>query len=147
MNVSTILRKKGSSVETVRPEATVAEAAAILIGRRVGSLVVCATNGKLVGIVDERDIARGLFKHGRTVIDLPVEALMRRTVVTCVPEDDLKRLFSIMTTRRVRHLPVMVDHQLRGLVSIGDVVKHYLEEMQLEVNVLRDYARIRWSVW
>ncbi len=141
MNVSEILRRKGTRVETTRPETTVSDAAELLTEKGIGSVVVCDTEGNVVGILTERDIVRGICKYGLALLELPVGSLMDRTV-SCAPADDVKHVMSVMTTRRVRHVPVMLGEELRGMVSIGDVVKHRLQEMELEVNVLRDYARI-----
>ena len=146
MDVSEILRRKGSWVETTRPEMTVAEVAGLLADKGIGSVVVCDIKGKVRGIVTERDIVRGITRHGRALFDLPASVLMGDTLTTCRPADDVRHVMSVMTIRRTRHLPVMAGDELQGMVSIGDVVKRRLEEMELEVNVLRDYARSHGSM-
>ena len=96
--------------------------------------------------MSERDIVLGMTVHGARLHDTPIVALIQREVISCGPEDDLRQVMAIMTHRRVRHVPVVVGQRLCGLISIGDVVKQRLGEVELEVNVLRDYARIHSSV-
>ena len=141
MNVAAILKRKGSKVETIHPEATVAEAARLMADRDIGALVVCDRWGKAVGILSERDVARGAAREGGPVLDRPVSALMIGSVLSCAPEDEVKRVMAVMTLHKVRHLPVMVGGELRGMVSLGDLVKHRLDEIETEIGVLRDYAR------
>ena len=143
MSVAEILKGKGTRVETTRPEMTVAEAARLLTAKHIGALVVCDIKGKVIGIVSERDIVASIARQGPTALELRVGELMAGTVVSCAPEDEVKHVMAVMTNRRVRHLPVMVGGELRGIVSIGDVVKHRLDQTELEVSVLRDYARSR----
>ncbi len=141
MSVSEILKGKGTRVETTHPDITVAEAARLLTEKRIGALPVCDFKGKVIGILSERDIVRGIAKHGPEALELPVNELMTGRVISCAPEDDVRHVMALMTNWRIRHLPVMVGDELRGMLSIGDVVKHRLDETQLELNVLRDYAR------
>jgi CBS domain-containing protein len=138
MNVEGILRAKGARVVTIRPDATVGELVLRLRDAGIGAMVV-STDGRAVeGIVSERDVVRALAQHGARVVDRPVSDLMTRNVVTCAPRDSVKQLMAEMTRRRVRHLPVVADGALAGIVSIGDVVKNRLEEMETETNVLRE---------
>ena len=146
MKVSEILKRKGERVETTESDATVAEAARVMKEKGIGSLVVCAGAGEMVGIVTERDIVHALADYGDRVIELPVSDLAEDPPTTCTPGDDVKRVMAVMTSRRVRHLPVVVGRELRGIVSIGDVVKHRLADTELEVNVLRDYTRTHGSL-
>jgi len=141
MSVSTILQRKGSKVETVYPETTVAEAARLMTDRDIGALIVCDHWGKVVGIVSERDVARGAAREGAGVLDREVATIMIGSVLSCRPEDEVKHVMAVMTLHKVRHLPVMVGNELRGIVSMGDLVKHRLDEIEVEVGVLRDYAR------
>lgn len=141
MSVSAILQSKGSKVTTINPEASVAEAARLMADRDIGALVVCDKWGKVIGIISERDIARGAAREGGHVLDRPVSAVMVGSVLSCKPEDDVKHVMAVMTLHKVRHLPVMVGGELRGMVSMGDLVKHRLDEVEVEVGVLRDYAR------
>jgi CBS domain-containing protein len=138
MDVERILDTKGRKVVTTRPDTSVAEAVSRLRAEGIGAMVVLAGSGRLDGIISERDVVRGLARHGRTVLDLKVADLMTRAVTTCSPKDTVKAVMAVMTERRVRHLPVVEAGRLLGIVSIGDVVKNRLDEMELEVNVLRD---------
>jgi CBS domain-containing protein len=138
MTVEQLLNTKGREVATIEPDATVAMAAHRLRARRVGALVVSRGGGVIAGIISERDIVRGLAEHGRDLLDRRVSDLMTRSVTTCSPTDSVRDLMAVMTQRRIRHLPVASEGTLCGIVSIGDVVKNRLEEMQLETGVLRD---------
>jgi CBS domain-containing protein len=142
MRIQSILDTKGSRVEAIDSDVRVSEAARTIADLGIGSLVV--RDGAVVaGIVDERDIVYGLAKHGRAVFDLAVVEVMRREPVTCTPESNGRDVMALMTARRVRHVLVMGPLGPRGIVSIGDLVKYRLEEAELEVGVLRDYARAR----
>ncbi len=143
MYVSEILNKKGSGVFTLRPEIGVERAIGLFMERKVGSFPICDASGKILGILTERDILHGAARHGPAVFELKVEDLMSRKVHTCTPDDDVKRVMAIMTNERVRHVPVVVRGELKGMISIGDIIKNRLEAAELEVSVLRDYARIR----
>jgi CBS domain-containing protein len=138
MFVRAILQQKGSEVVTIGGDATVADAARTLAHERIGALVV-TDGGDLRGILSERDIVRGLAESGRDVLDAPVRSLMTRRVSTCGLDDDLDTLMSTMTEQRIRHLPVMDGGALAGIVSIGDVVKHRVGELQVEARTLHDY--------
>ncbi|MDA8230551.1 MAG: CBS domain-containing protein [Magnetospirillum sp.] len=143
MSVEDILKTKGRNVYTVRPEHSIALAAALMTGKRVGVAVVCDAKGHIVGVVSERDIVAGMTEYGKGVVDMPVRNVMTAPVVTCQPGDSAKKVLEIMTERRVRHLPVVDHGELVGLVSIGDAVSFRLKEAQLEVGVLRDFAATR----
>ncbi len=140
MKVATILQTKGSSVKTITATASVRELSQRLKTDAVGAMVVVSDGGRLAGIISERDVARGLSEHGAALPSLPVSELMTKGVVTCAPDDSIANISKIMTQRRIRHLPVLQGGELVGLVSIGDVLKYRLDEVQLEANVLRDYA-------
>ena len=143
MIVSSILKQKGADVETTHPEVSVAEAARRLTEKGIGSLVVCEPQGKVVGILSERDIIKGISTHGQAVVGLPIKSIMTDGTISCAPDDQVKHIMSVMTRQRVRHIPVLVDRKLVGIVSIGDLVKSRLGQTELEVNVLRDHARMR----
>ena len=144
MSVEAILKTKGSNVFTVRPEHSVADAAALLTTKRVGVAVVCDAKGKLVGVLSERDIVKGLAQYGKAALEMPVRNVMSSPVVTCSPSDTVKSVMEVMTERRIRHLPVLEkDGDLLGIVSIGDAVNFRLHEAQLEMSVLRDFAVTR----
>lgn len=140
MQVSQILKTKGSTVKTVRPGTPVRAVAQALRSESVGVMVVTDEIGNLKGIISERDLARGMADAGEGVFALTAADLMTANVVTCGPDDTIAGISRVMTQRRIRHLPVMTGRKLVGLVSIGDVLKHRLDEIQLEANVLRDVA-------
>jgi CBS domain-containing protein len=138
MDVDGILRAKGASVVTIRPDATIRELVQSLRDERIGAIVVSEDGRSVQGIISERDVVRGLAELGPRVLDSPVAELMTREVVACSLRDTVKHLMTEMTRRRIRHLPVVEDGVLRGIVSIGDVVKNRLEELETETNVLRE---------
>ncbi|HYL31748.1 MAG TPA: CBS domain-containing protein [Stellaceae bacterium] len=139
MNVEAILKAKGRDVATIAPDAAVSEAVRLLHGRGIGALVVSADGNRLDGIVSERDLVHALAQRGAVVLDLRVSELMTRRVVTCTPNDTIADLMAEMTQRRIRHLPVVDHGRLVGLVSIGDLVKNRLEEMEFETTSLRQF--------
>jgi CBS domain-containing protein len=139
MNVETILRNKGPSVATIRPEATVAAAVEALCHHNVGSLVVSEDGIGVDGIISERDIVHALARHGADLSSLTVGEVMTRRVVTCDPGDTVADLMAEMTNRRIRHLPVVSDGRLCGIVSIGDLVKSRLDEIEYEARSLRSF--------
>lgn len=143
MKVESILKIKGRDVETVRPDTSVVVAIHKLTTLRIGALVVSGDGERVEGVVSERDIVHGLNKHGARLLDLTVRDVMSRNAPVCAPEDSLQSVMAEMTKSRNRHLPVTTDGRLVGLVSIGDVVKHRLDDMQLETSVLRDSYRAR----
>jgi CBS domain-containing protein len=137
MTIETILRQKGTDVATIEPEATVRRAANWLRVRNIGALVV--TSGKeVLGIISEREIVHALSHYGETVASMPVKEIMRYGVITVSPDESVSRVMHLMTRHRVRHMPVLRDGKLAGIISIGDVVKHRLEDLESETNVLRD---------
>lgn len=140
MDVASILRTKGSSVATAPPEATIADIAARLNAEKVGALIVSDDGDKVLGIISERDIVRGLADHGPGLLEKRADEMMTAEVFTCVPDDTTAELMAVMTERRIRHIPVLEDGQLCGIVSIGDVVKDRLDEIEREANALRDYV-------
>jgi CBS domain-containing protein len=142
MRIQSILDAKGSRVESIDGGARVEEAARRLADLAIGSLVVC-DGAVVVGILDERDIVLGLAKHGRALLEVKVSELMRRDPVTCTPDQNVRAVMELVTARRVRHVIVIGPRGACGIVSIGDVVKQRIQETELEVSVLRDYARAR----
>ena len=143
MRVSDILKTKGSAVKTIEANATIRALAHRFKTESVGAMLVLDDTGALQGIISERDLARGIDEFGTDLPQMRVASLMTRSVVTCAPEDGVAAVASVMTQRRIRHLPVVVDGKVVGLVSIGDVLKYRLDEVQLEASVLRDVARSR----
>ena len=140
MSIQSILDHKGSKVVTIAPDTRVGAAAHRLRLEHIGAIVITGEDLRIEGILSERDIVEGLTEHGAAVIDLPVSALMSRNVRTCRPDAEIRDVMRLMTLHRIRHVPVVENGVLRGIVSIGDVVKSRLEDMELETNVLRDYA-------
>jgi CBS domain-containing protein len=138
MLVRAILQQKGADVVTIDEDATISEAAGMLAEVGIGALVI-APDGQLRGILSERDIVRGLAQRGAAVLDAPVASLMTTDVSTCALDDGVDALMATMTSERVRHLPVLDEGALVGIVSIGDVVKRRVEELQVEARTLHDY--------
>jgi CBS domain-containing protein len=143
MKVADILKTKGSAVKTVRPDETAKAFAEHLRNERIGAMIVSHDGSTLEGIISERDLAYGLAAYGDRLPSMRVSELMTRVVILCTPEDTIGEVMIVMTQRRIRHLPVKDGGQLVGIISIGDVLKHRLGEMQLEANVLRDVAIAR----
>jgi CBS domain-containing protein len=139
MRVSGILAAKGATVATIAPHASVAEAADELRLHGIGALVVSADGRGIDGIVSERDLVRALAERGERIMSEPVSQLMTVEVWTCAPEDSVEHLMRTMTERRTRHLPVAVEGVLAGIVSIGDIVKWRLTELEDETRQLHDY--------
>ena len=143
MQVQELLDRKGTNVETTKPGSTVVFAVSRMRLSGVGALVVSEDGRSINGILDEREIVWSFAQHGRALADLHVRDIMRREVVTCAPTDSLKDVMAKMTVKRVRHLPVVEHGTLVGLVSIGDIVKSRLEDLELEASVLHDIALAR----
>ena len=140
MKIADILGQKGGLVHSVHPWTTVAATVDRLGEAGVGALLVRDKDGAIRGIVSERDVVMALRKHGAAVLDMEVSAVMTRQVRTCGPDETVAHAMAQMTVGRYRHLPVLHRGELVGLVSIGDLVKHRLHEMELETGVLRDWA-------
>ena len=138
MKIADILGAKGNTVHHVLPWLTVAEVVERLGRLGIGAVLVCDEHTAIRGIVSERDIVRALRKHGAALLGMPISEVMTRYVQTCDPEETVAHAMARMTAGRYRHLPVLVDGRLVGMVSIGDLVKHRVREMELETGVLRD---------
>jgi CBS domain-containing protein len=144
MTVAAILKAKGNQVETTRPDTTLYTVAWELKSRNIGALVVVDEGGtRILGIISERDVVRSLIEHEAHVLSLPVSRVMTTRVLTCTPSDRITAVMALMTRHRVRHLPVVEDGRLAGIVSIGDVVKHRIDELELEANTLRETLMVR----
>lgn len=143
VRVETILNEKGNKVITVSPDTLVLDTVKLLRENRIGSVLALNVDGQIAGVVSERDIIRGLSESGTGVLQQPVSDIMTEKVVVCHPEDNMMLVMSCMTDRRVRHLPVMDHDKLVGIVSIGDVVKTRMAEMQSESDALRRYIEGR----
>lgn len=140
MSIATILRQKAPGVVAVAPDDTIASVAAVLAERRVGAVLVLDPSGAVLGILSERDIVRSLPVHGARTLEMTAAQLMTRVVHTITPETQVTKAMEIMTSGRVRHLPVLENARVVGVVSIGDVVKEKLEQQAQEVDALRDYV-------
>jgi CBS domain-containing protein len=141
MTVRAILAAKGGSVITIDPTATLEEAAKTLASHRIGALVITGPEQRVVGIVSERDVVAMLASRGGHSLDVPLTAVMTRNVTTCAPSDTISSIMESMTAGKFRHVPVVEQGRLTGIISIGDVVKHRLQEMENEQNALRDYIQ------
>ncbi|MDP2411031.1 MAG: CBS domain-containing protein [Pseudolabrys sp.] len=141
MNVEKILTVKGDNVITIEPTANLADAARLLSTHRIGAVVIVGAGGRLSGILSERDIVRAIAEHGAAALTAPVSQEMTRNVMTCVETDSVADIMEKMTTGKFRHLPVLRDGKMIGLVSIGDVVKHRVGEIERESEEMRDYIR------
>jgi predicted transcriptional regulator len=137
MNVESVLMQKGADVVTIRPEANIKRAADWLGAKNIGALVV-ASDDVVLGIISERDIVRAFSQYGEPVASMLVKDIMTHSLITVTPEDDLNGVMRLMTRHRVRHLPVLRNGKLAGMISIGDVVKRRLDSLELETKVLRD---------
>ncbi len=138
MSVGEILKAKGTEVQTIGSDATVADAIERLRDESIGALVVSSDGNSVEGVFSERDVITGLAEHREALLNMKVGDLMTTSVATCSPEDGVEKVMLEMTELRARHFPVLDAGRLVGIVSIGDVVKNRLDEVQLEKNVLRD---------
>jgi CBS domain-containing protein len=139
MNVAHILGNKGREVVSIQPQRTLAEATRMLAEKRIGAVVVTGADGDLLGILSERDIIRALGSGGATALETPVSNVMTGKVVTCRPDTSIDELMEIMTSGRFRHVPVLDEGRVAGIVSIGDVVKHRVAEIEAESQAMRNY--------
>ncbi len=137
MTIQNILDRKGTKVFTIRPTATVRNAADQMRERGVAALVV-ESGGAIMGIVSERDIVNAMSRFGEHALSMSVKEILTLAIVTVTPGDSIKRAMSLMTRHRVRQLPVIAEGRLAGIVSVGDVVKQRLDDLEVESNVLRD---------
>jgi CBS domain-containing protein len=143
MSVEMILKKKGGNVFSVRPEHSLMDTCTLMAHKNVGVAVVCDAKGKVMGLVSEGDVVKGIAAYGKSAHEMPVRNFMASPPITCRLGDSAKDVLRTMNDRRIRHLPVMDDGTLVGIVSIGDVVNYRLLQSQEEVGVLRDFAVIR----
>jgi CBS domain-containing protein len=143
MRIVDILEAKGSTVATVPGDATVGDAVAELARRSIGALVVSTDGSHIEGIISERDVVRLLGREQEGLMRRPVRAIMSAPVHTCTPDDTTENVMATMTNRRVRHVPVVADGAMVGLVSIGDVVKSRIQELEEDAKVLVEYIGAR----
>ena len=138
MNIEAVVQAKGRHVETVTPDTPIADVCQRLRMKNIGALVVSRDGEHIDGIISERDIVWGLAREGAEVLRKSVAHAMTKSVITCAPDDHLTKVMAIITSKRIRHLPVVADGKLAGIVSIGDLMKTRLQEVELEASVLRD---------
>jgi CBS domain-containing protein len=147
MLLQDILRRKGSKVHSITPDAKLDEVVHKLVENNCGSLVVCQPSndgdagGTLVGIITERDILRSCAKQGGSLRELAVRDVMSRELMTGTPDDSIEETMGLMTERRIRHLPILVDGRLAGMISIGDLVKAHYDEVTMENHYLKSYIQ------
>jgi CBS domain-containing protein len=141
MIVKSIIDTKGGDVVTIEPSINLDTAAKLLAGRRIGAVVVLGADGRIVGILSERDIVRALSERGPAALQEQVAQVMTRKVATCTCDETIHSIMERMTAGKFRHVPVIEQDRLIGIVSIGDVVKHRIEEMEQESAALRDYIQ------
>ena len=143
MLISEVLRTKGNNVVKIRAADSIRLAVRMLAEHRIGALVVEDQRAKLVGIFSERDFINAIARDGAAVLGLNVQELMTKRIISCRSSDRVDAALATMTNVRIRHLPVIDDGELKGLVSIGDLVKYRLDEKELEASVLLDISRMR----
>lgn len=139
MQVMQILKQKGTDVTTMAASATLADAIRILNEKRIGAVVITGRGGDIEGILSERDVVHALAERDIDLGKVRISATMTRQVFTCTPETSIEELMRQMTLRRIRHLPVLREGRLCGIISIGDVVNHRLMELETETSTMRDY--------
>lgn len=139
MNVAVILKEKGKNVIVAAPDASLLDIAKVLREHGIGCIVICRDDGKIAGIVSERDIVRTIAEEGASVLMSPVSKCMTTKVISCQEADTIDHVMAEMTSGRFRHLPVIEDGALVGLISIGDVVKLRIAEAEMEAAAMRDY--------
>jgi len=138
MTIESILKRKGTYVATIAPEASIKRAADWLSAKNIGALVVVTSENAVLGLISEREIVHAFSRYGETAGSMSVKEIMQCGVPTVSPDESVNRVMNLMTHHRVRHMPVLRDGKLVGIISIGDVVKYRLEDLELETNVLRD---------
>jgi CBS domain-containing protein len=146
MIVEHILAAKGHEVVTIEPERTLLETARLLDEKRIGAVVVSDADHPVLGIISERDIARAVAQGGAAVLDEPVSQHMTAKLFTCTRSCTVSDLMEVMTDRKVRHVPIVERGRLSGIISIGDVVKHRLAELEAEERLMHDYTATDYSV-
>lgn len=143
MTIEAILKNKGRNVFTLRPECNVGDAATLLSSKHIGAVVICDSKGRIMGMLSERDLVRGMSEYGKSIYDMPVRNLMSSPVTTCSPKDSVKSMTGLMNAKRFRHLPVVEGDELVGIVSIGDLVNARISSAEMEVSVLKEIAAAR----
>jgi CBS domain-containing protein len=137
MSIENILAQKGTDVATISPDASIKTASDWLRAKNIGALVVMSGN-ELLGLISEREIIRAFSHYGEAIASMSVKEIMQHGIITVSPDESVIHVMKLMTRHRVRHMPVLRDGRLAGIISIGDVVKHRLDDLELETRVLRD---------
>ena len=140
MYVETILKRKGTNIVSTSPDETIAAVVHLLESKRIGAALVLDEAGEVAGIISERDIVQGMARHGERIHAMKVSEMMTADVVSCRPQDTIEAVMNVMTESRFRHMPVVDDGGLCGVISIGDVVKQRIADTEMEVDVLRQYV-------
>jgi CBS domain-containing protein len=140
MTIASILKNKGGDIIAARPDDTAEQVAKLLAAHNIGAVLIKGADDAVLGILSERDIVRAVGRHGEAALKLTASALMSRNVVNCSPDDTVAQAMAIMTARRFRHLPVMENGRLVGMISIGDVVKERIGEAEHEAEQLRAFV-------
>jgi CBS domain-containing protein len=142
MYVESLLKNRPRDVIRISNKAVVGEAVALLVEENVGALLVHDAHDKIVGILSERDVIQGVFKWGIQALNQSVTEFMTVKIVTCAPQDTVKDLMAVMVDRGFRHLPIIENDKVFGMISMRDLVRERISEMELEANVLRDMAAV-----
>ncbi len=140
MDVASILRTKGNAVATVQRDASLQDVAGLLASKRIGAIVITSADGVVEGIISERDIVKAIANRGASCLPEAVVDIMTKDVTTTEPRESIDHVMSLMTAGRFRHVPVVENGRLVGIVSIGDAVKHHMAEVELEANQLKNYV-------
>ena len=143
MQVSQVLKNKAHILITAKPDEPIWGVLRRYRTNRIGTLVVTDDDGRLLGLLGEREILNGLITYGRKLLDEPVRVVMNTDAATCVADDSIDKVEEMMTSKRSRHIPVIEDDKVQGIISIGDLVKARLDAEKMENKVLRDMARVR----
>ncbi|HMT86775.1 MAG TPA: CBS domain-containing protein [Arachnia sp.] len=139
MKINDIIQSKGSAVVTATPEQDIGTLARLLAAHRIGAVVVVDDAGRLVGVAGERDVVRAIAEHGAAGLQLPISQFLPAQICTCALDDEVAEVAGTMTEFRARHVPVLVDGKLAAIVSIGDIVKHRIDQLQAEREHLVSY--------
>ncbi len=139
MNIASLLKAKGRAVATARAEASLLEIASQLSSKGIGAIVIVSERDEVIGIISERDVVKAIGARGVSALSLAVGEIMTREVISCTEDRTIEDLMGIMTAGRFRHVPVVEGGRLVGIVSIGDVVKNHIAEVEMEVSAMKDY--------
>ncbi|MCH9809345.1 MAG: CBS domain-containing protein [Alphaproteobacteria bacterium] len=139
MNVASLLKAKGRAVATASADQTLLDIASALAHKKIGAIVILGESGDVAGIISERDLVKAIATGGAAMLERPVGEAMTRDVISCSEDQTMEELMEIMTKGRFRHVPVYSDGKLSGIISIGDVVKNHIAEVEMEVSAMRDY--------